>query len=50
MPYMKALALMICDKKIFKDFLLYLYVKPEKHNMASFLTRAMIWSSLVDGH
>ena len=29
MPYMKALALTVCDKNILKDFLLYFYVKSE---------------------
>ena len=34
MPNMKALALMAWDKKIFKNLLLYLYVKSEnpQHN------------------
>ena len=33
MPYLKALALTIWDKKVFKDLLLYLYVKSETNNI-----------------
>ena len=39
------------DKKIFNDFLLYLYVKYETpQQRGSFNTRAIIWSILVEGH
>ena len=42
---------MVWDKKIFKDFLLYLYVKSENpQHRANFHTMAIIWSILVDGH
>ena len=51
MPNMKALALKVWDKKIFEDFLLYLYVKSENpQHRANFHTRAIIWSILVEGH
>ena len=48
---MKALALMVWDKKIFKSFLLYLYAKSENaQHRANFYFRAIIWSVLVEGH
>ena len=48
---MKALALKVWDKKIFEDFLLYLYVKSENpQHRAIFNTRAIIWTILVEGH
>ena len=51
MPNMKALALKVWDKKIFEDFLFYLYVKSENpQHRANFHTRAIIWSILVEGH
>ena len=50
MPNMKALALTLWDKKIFKDFLLYLYVKSENpQHRINFYSRAIIWSILVEG-
>ena len=51
MPYMRALAFMVWDKKIFKDFLLYLHMKSKNpQHRAIFNTRAIIWSILVEGH
>ena len=51
MPNMKALALTVSDKKIFKDFLLYLYVKSKNpQHRTNFYSRAIIWSILVEGH
>ena len=51
MPNMKGLALTIWDKKIFKNFLLYLYVKSENPQQRTyFLSRAIILSTLVEGH
>ena len=48
---MKALALTVWDKKIFKNFLLYLYVKSEnQQRKTNFYSRAIIWSVLVEGH
>ena len=47
----KALALTVWDKKIFKNYLLYLYVKSENPQMRNnFLSRAIILSILVEGH
>ena len=46
---MKALALTVWDKKIFKNFLLYLYVKSENpHHRTNFHSRAIIRSILVE--
>ena len=51
MPNMKALALTVWDKKIFKNFLLYLYVKFENpQHRTNFQSRAIILSFLVEGH
>ena len=51
MPNMKALALTVWDKKIFKNFLLYFYVKSENPQHGTyFYSRAIIWSILVEGH
>ena len=51
MPNMKALALTVWDKKIFKNFLLYLYMKSENPQQRTyFLSRAIILRSLVEGH
>ena len=51
MPNMKALALMVWDKKILKNFLLYLYVKSENpQHRTKFHSRAIIWSILVEHH
>ena len=50
-PNIKALALMVWDKKIFKNFLLYLYVKSKNpQHRTNFHSRAIIWSILVEGH
>ena len=50
MPNIKALALTVWDKNIFKDFLLYLYVKSENpQHRTNFYSRAIIWSILVEG-
>ena len=50
-PNIKALALTVWDKKIFKKFLLHLYVKSEnQQQMTNFLSRAIILSILVEGH
>ena len=49
MPNMKALAFMVWDKTIFKNFLLYLYVKSENpRHRTNFYSRAIIWSILVE--
>ena len=51
MPNMKALALTVWDKTIFKNFLLYLYLKSENpQHKTKFYSRAIIWSILVEGH
>ena len=48
---MKALAITVWDKNIFKNFLLYLYVKTETpQHMTNFHSRAIIWSIVVEGH
>ena len=48
---MKALALTVCDKKIFKNNLLYLYVKSKNpQHRTNFHSRAIMWSILVEGH
>ena len=50
-PNIKALALTVWDKKIFKNFLLHLYEKSENQQQRTyFLSRAMILSILVEGH
>ena len=50
-PNIKALALMVWDKEIFKNFLLYLYVKSENPQMRTdFLSRAIILIILEEGH
>ena len=41
----------VWDKKIFKNFLLYLYAKSENpQHRTNFYSRAIIWSILVEGH
>ena len=51
MPNMKALALTFWDKKIFKTFLPYPYVKSENpQHWNNFYSRAIIGSILVEGH
>ena len=51
MPNMKALALTVWDKTIFKNVLLYLYVKFENpQHRTNFYSRATIWSILVEDH
>ena len=51
MPNMKALALTVWDKIIFKNFLLYLYVKSENpQHKTNFYSRAIILSILVEDH
>ena len=51
MPNMKALALTVWDKKIFKNFHPYPYVKSENpQHRTNFYSRAIIWSILVEGH
>ena len=51
MPNMKAQALTVWDKQIFKDFLFYLYVKSENpQHRTNFYSRAIIWSILEEGH
>ena len=48
---MKALTLTVWDEKIFKNFLLYLYVKSETpQHRANFRARAITWTVLVEGH
>ena len=47
----KAIVLSVWDKKIFKNFILYLYVKSENpHHGTNFHSRAIIWSTLLEGH
>ena len=47
----KALALTVWDKKVFKNFLLYLYVKSENpQQRTNFLSRARILNILVEGN
>ena len=51
MPNMKALALMVWDKKIFKNFLLYPCVKSKNpQHRINFYSRAIVLSILVEGH
>ena len=48
---MKALAFAVWDKTIFKNFLLYLYVKSENpQHRTNFYSRAIIWTILVEDH
>ena len=50
-PNIKALALTVWDKKIFKNFLLYLYVKSgNPQRKTNFYSRAIICNILVEGH
>ena len=42
---------MVRDKKIFNNFLLYLYVKSKNpQQRTNFHSRAILWSTLVEGH
>ena len=51
MPNITALALTVWDKTIFKNFLLYLYVKSENpQHRSNFYSRAIILSILVEDH
>ena len=49
MPNMKALAFTVWDKTIFKNFLLYLYVKSKNPiHRTNFYSRAIVRSILVE--
>ena len=51
MTNIKALDLTVWDKKIFKNFLLYLYVKSKNPQpRTNFHSRSTIWSTLVESH
>ena len=50
-PSIKALAVTVWGKKIFKNFLLYLYVKSETpQHKTNFHSKAIIWSLLIEAH